>query len=75
MPVLIYYIFAIQVIFKLLVQVLVASTYKRYLQEQWSMHVHPKGQIYFSRSIALCVVKDLYIYTPVLGFKHQKMRC
>lgn len=41
----------------------------RYLPEQWSPHVHPEGQKYFSRSIALRVVTDSYMYTPSIAEK------
>lgn len=41
----------------------------RYLPEQWSPHVHPEGQIYFSRSITLRVVTDSYMYTPSIAEK------
>ncbi|EDR16188.1 uncharacterized protein LACBIDRAFT_291942 [Laccaria bicolor S238N-H82] len=41
----------------------------RYLPEQWSPHVHPEGQIYFSRSITLRVVTDSCMYTPSIAEK------
>ncbi|KAG5726407.1 hypothetical protein E4T56_gene9944 [Termitomyces sp. T112] len=48
------------------------ETLPNYLPSQWSVHIHPEGQLYFFKDATIPVVTEAYVYDPNLMEKVER---